>query len=199
MLAFHAIFTVYGFWLPNDPRGSWSDWVASWDLFRAGGPATKVNVRRSVAGNRHDAAQRIAVKHALRRPPVQFTGPQALAVSRGFVTAIRKSGHQLLACAILPDHVHVVVRASRRNPRRVVGHLKREAALQLLAEQMHPFQRDAKGKLPSCWAENSWCVYLDELADVRRAIQYVELNPVKEGKPKQRWSFITTLSHATLQ
>jgi REP element-mobilizing transposase RayT len=192
MLAFHAIFSVYGFWLPNDPRGSWSEWVAAWDIFRSGGRATKVSTRRSMAGVRHDAAQRQAVKLSLKHPPVQFTGAQALAVSRGFVTAIRKSGHRILACTILPDHVHMVIRASRYSPRRIVGHMKREAALQLLGEKLHPFQheRGEKEKLPSCWAENSWCVYLDELSDVRRAIRYVELNPAKEHKPCQRWSFV---------
>ena len=34
--AYHAIFTTYGFWLPNDPRGSWSDFVRSWELFKHG-------------------------------------------------------------------------------------------------------------------------------------------------------------------
>jgi hypothetical protein len=38
VLAYHVVFGAYGFWLPNDPRGSWSDFVASWELFRAGGP-----------------------------------------------------------------------------------------------------------------------------------------------------------------
>jgi hypothetical protein len=49
MLAFHGIITAYGFWLPNDPRGSWSTWVGAWELFQAGGPATKVATTRSVA------------------------------------------------------------------------------------------------------------------------------------------------------
>jgi REP element-mobilizing transposase RayT len=190
MLAFHAVFTAYGFWLPNDPRGSWSDWVGAWELFRRGGKATKVDARQSVAGARHNQSQRLAVKQSLQRPPVQFSGAQALAISRGFATAIQKSGHRLLACAILPDHVHMVVRASTIDPRRIVGHLKREAALRLLAENLHPFARDNGGKLPSCWAENAWCVYLDEERDVRRAIRYVELNPEKEGKRRQRWSFV---------
>ena len=42
VLAAHIIFTCYGFWLPNDPRGSWSEWVASWELLRYG-KATKVD------------------------------------------------------------------------------------------------------------------------------------------------------------
>jgi hypothetical protein len=27
ILGYHVIFGAYGFWLPNDPRGSWSDFV----------------------------------------------------------------------------------------------------------------------------------------------------------------------------
>ena len=48
IIGYHSIFGMYGFWLPNDPRGSGSDYVASWELFRHGA-ATKVASRRSVA------------------------------------------------------------------------------------------------------------------------------------------------------
>lgn len=36
IVGYHLIFSAYGFWLPNDPRGSWSNFVGSWDLFRYG-------------------------------------------------------------------------------------------------------------------------------------------------------------------
>src|SRR4051812_43899841 len=32
IVGYHVIFSTYGFWLPNDPRGSWSDFVGSWEL-----------------------------------------------------------------------------------------------------------------------------------------------------------------------
>src|SRR5438270_9322580 len=80
---YHVIFGAYGFWLPNDPRGSWSEFVGSWELFRFG-PATKTDTRRSVAARPHDRAQRLAAKQALKYPPVQFTGLQARAIGRGF-------------------------------------------------------------------------------------------------------------------
>jgi hypothetical protein len=63
---FHVIWSAYGFWLPNDPRGSWSDFVGAWDLFRAGGRATKTTETRSLAKRPHDRAQRLATKQALR-------------------------------------------------------------------------------------------------------------------------------------
>ena len=28
---YHLILPMYGFWLPNDPRGSWSEYVRRWE------------------------------------------------------------------------------------------------------------------------------------------------------------------------
>jgi len=84
------------------------------------------------------------------------------------------------------------MKASKQKPTSVIGHLKREASLALLREDLHPFQTEWRkdGTLPSCWAENSWRVYLDDIDDVLRAIRYVEKNPIKAGKRPQRWSFV---------
>jgi hypothetical protein len=94
IVGYHLIMTAYGFWLPNDPRGSWSHFVGSWDLFRAGGTGTrnKVAERRSYAKDPHDRAKRVAAKAALSYPPVRFTGIQARAIGRGFGQYVEKSG-----------------------------------------------------------------------------------------------------------
>src|ERR1700676_5716958 len=104
VLGYHAIVGAYGFWLPNDPRGSWSDFVGSWELFRYG-PATKTAETRSLAYDEHDQAKRLAAKHALKYPPVQFTGLQAREIGQGFANYVASSGLVVWACAILPDHV----------------------------------------------------------------------------------------------
>ena len=82
ILAYHVIFGAYGFWLPNDPRGSWSDFVGSWELYRYG-PATKTESPYSVARHEHDIQQRLAAKQALKRPPVEFTGVHGCSSARG--------------------------------------------------------------------------------------------------------------------
>jgi hypothetical protein len=41
-----------------------------------------------------------------------------------------------------------------------------------------------------CFARGEWKVYLDTEEEVRRAIAYVEENPLKEGKRRQRWGFV---------
>jgi hypothetical protein len=41
------------------------------------------------------------------------------------------------------------------------------------------------------WGEGQWRVYLDTEEAIEAAIRYVEENAVKEGKPRQRWPFVT--------
>jgi REP element-mobilizing transposase RayT len=192
VLAYHVIFGAYGFWLPNDPRGSWSDFVASWELFRAGGPATKTDTRRSVAHVPHDARARQRVKKALKYPPVVFTGRQALSIGQGFKRMVEKSGYRIHACSILPEHVHLVLGRHTYRVEQMVRLLKAEASIKLAEDGIHPFVRwrQSDGSLPMPWARGRWKVFLDCVENVARAILYVEENPMKEGKPRQHWSFV---------
>src|SRR6478736_3896722 len=102
-IADHLIFSAYGFWLPNDPRGSWSDFVRSWELLRFG-KATKVNTRSSVAAVKHDVGKRLAAKQSLKYPQVSLSGVQALSVANGFRTAVEEANYHVFACSILPQH-----------------------------------------------------------------------------------------------
>ncbi len=189
--AYHAIFSAYGFWLPNDPRGSWSDWVRSWELFRCG-RATKVTTRRSVAGVAHDDRQRCNAKRALRYRPVVFTGRQALSVANGFRQAVQDANYAIHACAILPQHAHVVIGRDGRSVEQVVSHLKRAASRRLREDRTHPLQDHGgkDGTLPSPWARKCWKVFIDRRCDHDRAIRYVQQNPIKEGLRAQTWSFV---------
>jgi REP element-mobilizing transposase RayT len=192
VLAHHVIFTAYGFWLPNDPRGSWSVFVRSWELSRHG-RATNIDTRRSVANTPHDQRSRQAAKRDLQYEPVEFTGQQALCIARGFAQAIAESSYVAYACSILPAHVHMILKRHENMAERMVGHFKARATQQLAAAGLHPFARyrDANGRFPSVWGHRSWKVFLNSEADIERAIDYVRNNPVKDGKKMQNWSFVT--------
>jgi len=194
VLAYHTIISAYGFWLPNDPRGSWSEMVRVLEL-REFGPATKVSTRRSVADVPHDRNTRLAARSALARPPVRFSGVQARAVAGGFSIAAADNGYAILACAILPDHVHYVVARHARSVERIAAHLKAAASRQLTVEGLHPFGDSPlpTGRLAPPWASGAWHVYLNTEAAVRRAIAYVEENPVKAGLRRQQWSFVKSI------
>ncbi|MCE9532588.1 MAG: hypothetical protein K8T89_15935, partial [Planctomycetes bacterium] len=192
VLGYHVIFGAYGFWLPNDPRGSWSDYVGAFDLLRFG-PATKTTETRSVAQAQHDRWLREAAKQELKYPAVQFSGVQAQAVGEGFANYVRASGLVVWACAILPDHIHLVVGRFRLKIEQIVIQLKGEATRELLERNLHPFGqiRLPNGRPPKCFARGQWVPFLETPADMHRAIPYVDDNPVKEGKKPQKWSFVT--------
>jgi len=191
VLASHLIFTAYGFWLPNDPRGSWSDFVGAWELRRFG-PATKTTQRRSLAHDPHDRALRLAAKSALKRPPVILNGVQARAVAQGFTEAVVKHRLVVHACSIMPEHIHMVITRHRLKVETIANLLKGAATRKVAEEGLHPFA-DAptkSGRFPKMWTRGEWKVFLDTPRDIVRAIRYVEDNPRREGKRSQSWKVV---------
>ncbi|MEX0774507.1 MAG: hypothetical protein WD042_02210 [Phycisphaeraceae bacterium] len=192
ILGFHFIFSAYGFWLPNDPRGSWSATIRAFNLLRFG-PATKVNTIRSVADQHHDVDLRLAAKESLLYPPVKFTGLQARAIVRGFADALTEHDYRIYALAILPDHVHLVMAWHSRHCDDIAKHLKAKATMRLSAEGLHPLAQYASGtgRIPSPWARNHWCPFIWSAEHMRVAIRYVRANPIKAGLQAQHWSIVT--------
>ena len=193
VLAYHLIISAYGFWLPNDDRGSWSDFVRSYDLYLAGGPATKVTTRRSVAARPSDPDHRGANREALKYPPVRFDEAQRQVIAAGFATAMDEYNYTCHACAILPDHAHFVIARHTRTIEQVRDHLKSRATRALNEAGLNPMSRYPPK--PSPWARKGWQVYLNEPADVVRTMRYVEENPIKAGLPRQEWPFVTAYHH----
>ncbi len=194
ILAAHVIMTAYGFWLPNDQRGSWSDFVRAFDLLKFG-EATKTDERRSVASRPHDSALRAAAKKELMYPPVLFTGHQALAIAEGFANVVLRTACVIYACAIMPDHVHLVIGRHRYDIQQVANLLKGGATTSLRKHGLDPFSSFSGGpqgrvRLPSPWAHKFWKVWLDSHDDVHRSIEYTDDNPIKAGFKKQNWKFV---------
>jgi hypothetical protein len=197
VLAYHMTFCTHGFWLPNDPRGSKSTEVRA-DNLRPFGPATFTPERRSVAATPHDITVRRQAKESLVYPEVIFDGRQARSVGLGFADQVAKSGYIIHACSILPCHCHLIVKRHRYGIEQVQRLLRQAGTAHLLEDGLHPFadQRAANGRLPSVWAQDGWKVFLYDEEEIRDRIRYVEENPLKEGKPSQRWSFVTPFDPA---
>lgn len=189
MIAFHAIITTYGFWLPNDPRGSWSTYVGNTYLYHFAGEATKTSTTRSVADQQHNSRLRVAAKSCLQHPAVQLSGTQAHLAAQGFAFVADESGYAILALAVMPTHIHAVIGATQRQPSQIIGHLKRGATDRLIDAGIHPC-RSNENITHSCWARRSWKVFIDTEKHLATAIRYVENNPAKEGKPLQYWAFV---------
>ncbi|MEX2092830.1 MAG: hypothetical protein WD971_09145 [Pirellulales bacterium] len=192
MLGLHLIFSTYGFWPPNDPRGSGSTRVRAQHIYEAGGEATKVHTTHSVACRPHDIQLRRAVKESLKYPPVQLTGLQARAVGHGFALICAKIDLRIYACAILPDHVHVVVASHKLDGDEIIACLKRAGTRALNDAGLHPLAAFARtsGKHPCPWGGQGWKVFLETPSEMRGRICYVEENPEKVGYRRQHRSCV---------
>jgi REP element-mobilizing transposase RayT len=119
------------------------------------------------------------LKHSLLSfTPAEFTG-----VADAISHAIGKCNYTCYAFAVMPDHVHLLIRRHRDRAEEMIEKiqsLSRERLWEIgLRDCHHP-----------TWTCGGWKVFLDHPDDINRTIQYIENNPVKMRLPAQRWAFV---------
>ncbi len=193
---YHIVICAYGFWLPNDPRGSWSDFVGKWELLRFGESTRGSELRHLAQLTPDELNRRDAARKSLKYPPVQFDGSQALAIGKGFATACSDYGYNIWACSILPEHTHLVIGRHRYIAEMVTIKLKAAATRSVIERGIHPLMKYAKGdqRPPRMWSEHQWIAFLESADMIDNAINYVIENPMKEGKRRQDWPFVKPFS-----
>src|ERR671912_67227 len=108
VIAYHLVWTLYGWWLPNDPRGSTSHFIESDVIFELGNlhyGREKVQPSSREIREFYDIAA-TKLKHKL----LKLTSRDALVVADTFGEVTRVKGYTCYACAIMPDHIHMVIR-----------------------------------------------------------------------------------------
>jgi REP-associated tyrosine transposase len=181
LIAYHLIWTGYGRWLPNDPRGS----------------SSTVAVERHVAalGQVHFGRKKVQppgrvvrefyerAKAALKYPLLDF-GPREIAViGEAFAELVERQRYTCYSCAIMPDHVHILIRKHRDWGEDMTEHLQ-IASRDRLAE-LRTFDPDHP-----VWTNGEWKRYVFEPDDLRGVISYIESNPLKLGWRRQEWAFV---------
>ncbi|MBT3202145.1 MAG: hypothetical protein HN350_19755 [Phycisphaerales bacterium] len=182
VIAHHLILTAYGWWLPNDPRGSGSRIVG-------------INTIAEL-GELHQGRQRIQppsgtirefytrAENVLSFELVEFNAAAIQEIAVGFGEAISECQYTCYGCAIMPDHVHLIIRKHKDKAEQMIVNLQESCRLRLSAVGLrssgHPV-----------WARSGWKVFLDHPDDVRRTIRYVNNNPRQRKMPEQKWEFVT--------
>ncbi len=181
IIAYHLVWTAYGTWLPNDPRGSGSHRVVNPAIQELG----EIHYgRKKVQPPR--AAVREFYEHAegkLQFPIVPFDARQIATSATAFAECLREERYTCYACAILPDHVHLVVRKHRARAEEMIRHLQRSRDSRSIAPTAFPVEHPV-------WTDGGWRTFLNSPDHVRTAIHYVERNPAKSGLAAQRWPFV---------
>lgn len=179
--AYHLIWTAYGWWLPNDPRGSMSEGVAIERIAELGPHhcGRKV-VQPSSAALRdfYDRADGV-LKHELLR----FDIDQVQLIGRAFDSIVDARKYTCYACAIMPDHVHLLIRKHREKAEEMITNLQ-EASRSALVEAGH------RSDDHPVWGGPGWKVFQHSPKQIETTIRYIRDNPIKIGRPVQNWPFV---------
>ena len=181
VIAYHLIWTSYGTWLGNDPRGSGSHDVYTPVLAALGDVhygRRKFQPKRHVVQEFYDQ-----VEPRLQFPIIRFRPGQFIEIAAAFAESIRNRHYTCYACAIMPDHVHLVIRKHQDTAEEMIENLQTDSRLWLQLNRIVPVDHPV-------WTLHGWRVFLDLPRAVWGRIRYVEGNPLKEGLPKQIWPFI---------
>ncbi|MEX0775391.1 MAG: hypothetical protein WD042_06705 [Phycisphaeraceae bacterium] len=178
VISHHLMWTLYGWWLPNDPRGSTSHVIRN-DLLRDLGELhfgrKKIQpAGRDIRSFYEQAAQR------LKHDQLAFAPDQFPIVAEAFADAIRGCRYTCYALAIMPDHVHLIIRKHRDLAETMIDNLQEQTRLRLIDAGLRTADHPT-------WTHGGWKVFLDTPDDIWRTIRYIEQNPVKIGLPVQHW------------
>ena len=181
VIAHHLIWTGYGWWLPNDPRGSMSRTVAS-DVIAELGELHCGRRKIQPSGGTLEEFHRQSAE-VLKHPLLEFGKQEILSIGEAFCETVAEQQYTCFACAVMPDHVHLVIRKHKHKAEQMVENLQEASRERLrscgLRAADHPV-----------WGGPGWTVFLDRPEAVLRAIRYVEENPVKWKLPRQQWGFV---------
>ena len=183
VIAHHLIWTAYGCWLPNDPRGSSSTTIRKDVLAELGELHYGRKQIQPAAGEVRRFYQQAAalLRHAL----LTFGEQERLHIGESFAEVIAAERYTCYACAIMPDHVHLLVRKHKHSAETIIENLKEGSRARLLEGGFRPSDHPT-------WSEGGgWKVFLEHPDEVRRTIGYIEKNPLPLGEAVQSWPFVT--------
>jgi REP element-mobilizing transposase RayT len=185
IIGHHLIWTLYGHWLANDPRGSGSEalrdpkFAPIGDIHFGRKPEHLQPSRDELKGFYREA------RPLLEFAPFWIDEAKRQALADIVREVVQRRPYTAWACAILSNHVHLVM---RRHSDDAV------AIWTTIADAARMHLRDFSDVEPDhpVWAARPYKVFLRTPREVRTRVRYVEGNPQKEGLAPQRYDFVTT-------
>ena len=178
---YHLIWTAYSWWLPNDPRGSTSGGVIIKPIAQLG---PHHYGRKAIQPSSQDLGKfynkaRQVLKHEL----LTFDNEDIACIACGFARAIRERRYTCYACAVMPDHVHMLIRKHRDKAERMIENLQRQSWTSLIAAERRAADHPV-------WGGPGWKVFQNSRQQIESTIKYIRRNPLKIGRPIQEWEFV---------
>ena len=161
-LDYHVVKTTYGTWLPGDVRGFW-------DKHRFHDEA--------------DVLREETARRSMHEPPTAFTPEMAAAVAATIGNCIEQSrgGLKVMAAAIEPTHMHLLIPYSVRDI---------EITAKWLADQTtKAIHRQTPHRGP-VWSKNNWIRHNFASEYWENALRYIDDHNIEAGRGSRPYPFL---------
>ncbi len=167
---FHYVKSCYGLWLPGDERGSWSE---RWD--------EQIGFTEPHMLHPGDPTRLRMAEERMKHCPVVLDGMMSASVERTIGRCAGASPWKVVAGAIEPTHIHLLITATS---------LDIDRTLKWLAQQMtKAIHRETAHKGP-VWSEGKWCSVIYDNDVWINAVNYIENHNVRHGLGRRPFSHI---------
>ena len=179
---YHLIWTVYGFWLPNDPRGSTSADVRVEPIAALG---EHHYGRKQDQPSSKELREFINEAEDVLAHSVRLLDHDDIAlVGAAFGNLIAQKGYVCHACAVMPDHVHILMRRHRDRAEEMIAQLQEVAKGSLIQAGKRPVNHPV-------WTDGSgWKTFVNSRRQFENEIKYIRRNPEKIGRAEQVSDFV---------
>lgn len=178
---YHLVWTAYGWWLANDPRGSNSVEIRVQRLESLG--ARHVGRKKVQPGGKIISEFYEAAKDLLAHPLLTFDSDGIALVAESIAAVIKENDYVCHACAVMPDHVHLLLRRHRDHAESMIERFQRASRQALIDAGLRSVTHPV-------WGGKGWKVFLNTSEDFFRTIEYIRENPLKIGLPAEEWDFV---------
>jgi REP element-mobilizing transposase RayT len=175
IVGYHLIWTAYGW------RGSGSH---------------EIRVERlAELGDLHHGRKRVqpppvelrrfyqAARTRLNCELLTFNEEDVRVIAESFARVVAERRYSCYACAIMPDHVHALIRRHTDRAETMIEQLQDASGNALVDAGRRPVGHPV-------WGGPGWKVFLETREDLERVIRYIRDNPTKASLPEQRWDFV---------
>ena len=172
-LGYHVVKTTFGTWLPGDVRGYWSE---AWSAERGFHDAHRF----------HDEVDPVREEQArgrMKHPATTLTKEMGDVVAASIGQCIAKSGGGLkvMAAAIEPTHMHLLIPYSGRDI---------EITAKWLADQTTKAIHRQTSHQGPVWSKNNWIRHIFASEYWENALRYIDDHNVQAGRGSRPYSFL---------
>src|SRR5207244_4022373 len=107
-----------------------------------------------------------AARGRLKHELLTISERESAAVGDALGAAIRQRSYTCFACAVMPDHVHLLIRKHRDLAEAMIEHLQTASR-----DAVRALRQRAPGH--PVWCGSGWKVYLETRDDMERTVRYI--------------------------